>query len=102
MQKHLTDPGKKELRYSRRGVGQFYTIPDERIYELHTEPWSPLPIDNYAFETLKKRLIDTGLDHAISDNGTVKVILPYGQKFGYMLGWIAWTYHVLTEGEEGS
>ena len=96
MQSHLIDLGKKELRWGKRGVGQFYTVPERKTYEVHIEPWDPLSTDNFAFEVLKGRLSNSGLDHVISNNGTVKVIVPHGQKFGYVLGWVAWVFDTLT------
>ncbi len=97
LETHLIDPGKRELRWGRIGVGQYYTVPERRIYTLHVEPWNPLPIDNYAFDVLKGRLFQTGYDYKISENGRVSVSVPKGSKMGYILGWIAWSYHVLTE-----
>ena len=100
MQQQLTDPGKKALRWGQNAVGQFYTIPEKKTYVLHLEPWHPLNVSNYAFKTLKSRLTDTGLDHVIFIDGKVRIILPHGQKMGYILGWVAWVYDTLTEAEQ--
>ena len=97
MQSHLVDPGKNELRWSRKSVGQFYTIPERKTYTLMMEPWEPLGLDGFAFDVLKTRLHSTGLDYKIYDDGRVKVVLPHGQKMGYILGWVAWVYDTLNE-----
>ncbi len=88
------------LNYHHVKVGTFYFPPNYVIRELYCVPSNNLSTENYPFSWLKDKLHNTGFNFKINNKGHIAVNIPQDQKYGYILGWIAWTYRQTIQMEE--
>lgn len=88
------------LNYHHVKVGTFYLPPNHGVRELYCVPSNKVSTENHFFSWLKGKLNETGLIFKINDNGNILVNIPQDQKYGYILGWIAWTYRQTIQMEE--
>jgi hypothetical protein len=81
------------LEYHHNPCGDFFTTPAYNgSKEIHTTPYKKLDTNAPQFQWLKSRLRETPFKWKVFQDGSVFVEVPKGHKFGYILGWIAWTY----------
>jgi hypothetical protein len=85
-------PSRFVINYQRVKVGYGFLAPDKTGRELNCEPLTPLNINNFAFKWLQKKLHETRYSFKIHPTGNIIVVLPKTAKYGFILGWIAWTY----------
>lgn len=87
------NPGELELRWGRTAVGHYTAWPNRDTWDLNFIPYSDLRTDTFPFLTLSNKLQDSGLSFKVYDNGCVWVRVPKAQKYGYILGWVAYVYN---------
>jgi len=93
---------KQSLEYHHEKIGTFQLnrYPPHG-YEISLAPLKPLETNNMAFAKLKQILHTTGYLWRIEKNtGEAWVLVPFGHKYGYLLGYVAQAYYLANKAQQ--
>ncbi|MFC1803673.1 hypothetical protein ACFL0D_06915 [Thermoproteota archaeon] len=87
-----------ELQFSKNRAGTFEAIRESYEYiTLRASGLFPVDLQSWSIVELRKFLNNTRFDYKIYDDGSVYIRIPYGAKYGYVLGQLAHAYFYAQE-----